>query len=276
MCLPILDVFYLKRKMNNERKYYYKLDALPKKIMPNWVLVKLDILNKERRTKSGIWIASGKEDNGLDTDEVFRQIDRYGTVVMICDRLKFDPKIFHLWSLQWKTKIEIQVGDTVWSRAMGAHDCERFYIDKENNGEKYREYYKLIKYDELIVSKRGDKIIPLNGWILMEPYVNMLSKLLIAPSPYQNRNYGIIKYIGEPNTDYHGNYESTGETHKDQDYIEEIRDTKFWSDDRGLDVKVGQKIMHNFQEIWVESDYVSTFGEKLKICQRRHINAIVE
>lgn len=243
-----------------ERKPYVLLPELPKQIAKNHIIVRLDELNKLRKTKSGIIMTSGLEDDELDGMEVYHQIDRCGTVVMVSE-LYFNPKDPN--GLSWDTEMEVEIGDKVWIRQIDANVAFRFKL-KEGDG---FFYYKMVRYDALNVAKRGEKIIPLNGQVLMTQVVEKSSPLIIQPFTKIIADQGIVKYVGKKNKDYKDNYGvSISGTVKVIDN---------WSDE--VDVEPGDKIQYEMirgipvAEIFLESDYINTFGEKLKICQRRHV-----
>jgi len=242
-----------------ERKYYTKLERLPK--MPNnYVLVKLDVLNKQRETKTGIRMTSGKEDNVLDNTDVFHQIDRYGEVVGLPAYLNFGAG--YLKGLEWDSDLEVKLGDVVWFRQVEGNMADRFEVGGK--------FYKRIKYDQLTVAKRGSEVIALNGHVLMEQIFPKESLFIINPNPKSDKKRGKVKYIGTANRHYQSNYGWFGS---------EVRKVKDWEDVPM--VKKGDVVHYDMakgvdvDEIFLESDYINTFGEKLKICQQRHINCII-
>ena len=238
---------------NIPREEYIEIPNLPRKIMPNHILVKLDVINKNKRTASGIWLASGRPDERLDSTDIYHQIDRVGTVKMVSDVI-FD--INNDEGIDFDTEMELNIGDHVWIRQVEANAAIRLLY----KGEKY----KIVRYDALTVAKRGKKVIPLNGNILMTEVFAPPSKwILMNQIPLAGQ--GKIKYIGTPNKDYKFNYA------KKMSGVVKIGDTK---DD--FDAKVGQKVEYELLpgmklDLYLESDLFGIFGEKIKICQRKDI-----
>jgi hypothetical protein len=238
------------------KRYYLEINKLPESVMPNYVMVKLDGINKDRRTKGGIYITSGRSDDVLDNLEIFNQIDRHGTVVKVPPFLIFEPG--NQFSLAWKTKIEVEIGDRVWMRQIEANVASRVKIGEN--------YYKIVRYDSLNVAKRGDKVIPLNGQVLMQQIFKESSKLIKQPFRINYKDRGIVKYCGTPNEDYIDNYYRKGG---------QIINSEYFTDE-GI-IKEGDIVHYqivenqNMDEIFLESELFPTFGEKVKLCQRRHI-----
>lgn len=84
-----------------------------------------------------------------------------GTIVAHCGPLR--PQ-----RMPWTTQNEIEVGDyCVYSFESAMHAMDethgRVLLDTANNP------YLLIDYEDLFVVKREDKIIPVNGYILVSP-----------------------------------------------------------------------------------------------------------
>ena len=252
-----------------EAKPYELLEKLPRIIADNHVLIKIPQSNKELKTKSGIFLTSGKSDDKLDNNDVFDQIERYGTIVMVSKNF-FDPKSEY--SLRWDTPMEVKVGDTVWIRQIEANVAARFKIKGE--------MYKIVKYDSLNLIKRDKKIIPLNGQIIATCVIAETSKLIETPFKVNIADQGIIRYIGTPNKDYLENWggDINGNITKVGDY----------SDEPYSKIKPNSRVQYqmvkghkNVAEIFIESGYINSFKEKyegvtlignmLKTFQRRHI-----
>lgn len=136
----------------------------------------------------------------------------------------------------WKTTIQVESGDKVWmsysaiSKAFPKDGKDDRIIIVENDvqitggGVKWRGVYILVDYCYLIVAKRGEEIIPLNGQNLVEPIMwselpaTMWPKEL-EPTPMDNNagvlkvhdvfntpapGYGIVVKKAEPNIEYTG------------------------------------------------------------------------
>ena len=183
------------------------------KIQPlnNLVLIKIDkefnnhIKFKESGVKLYIDPSYSKERHSTVTGEVVR----------LPSKLIFnDHKNIN--SMQWLTSIELEIGDKVW--------CNWTAFRKAFDGKKSLSFvcegglYLLINYGDVIVSKRGDDIICLNGYCLVEPILQLdlpenlrdewLNKLLkndsIVPSTINkpSKLYGRVFKLGKPNEEY--------------------------------------------------------------------------
>jgi hypothetical protein len=123
-----------------------------------------------------------------------------GKVLAVPDELIFDRMDFNH-SIEWKTPMDLQVGDTVWCTYMSIKNSMNGNDPKLINGNP------VIPYQSCIVAKRNDSVVCLNGFILVEPIKRGdLSGLLpsyISDSP--NLNVGYIRHIGIRNAEYWDN-----------------------------------------------------------------------
>jgi hypothetical protein len=101
------------------------------------------------------------------------------------------------------TDIEIKKGDKVWVQPIDALNSPELF-DEEGNE------YRLLRYFSLIVAKRKEAIIPLNGRILMSNvYSSKYSPVGLELVRKTNLEIGLakIEYIGTPNKYYcYGKY----------------------------------------------------------------------
>ncbi len=169
------------------------------KIQPlnNLVLIKIDkefndqIVFKESGVKLYFDTSYSKERHSTVT----------GEVVKLPFKLIFnDHKNIN--SMQWLTSIELEIGDKVW--------CNWTAFRKAFDGSKGLRFvcegslYILVNYGDIVVSMRGDDIICLNGYCLIEPVLqldlpeNLRSEWLNKPS----KLYGKVFKLGKPNEDY--------------------------------------------------------------------------
>ena len=93
--------------------------------------------------------------------ELVQNVDRVYEVIVVPRKLS---------PVYWETTVDIEPGDVVWVTPLDALNAPEV---QDENGDEYR----LLSYDELIVAKRGEKVIPLNGNVLM---VNMYTKTIIG------------------------------------------------------------------------------------------------
>ena len=162
----------------------------------NQVLVETVTKNEEKKTASGIWLVT-------DTDwRPAMHTNRQSKVIKLPDSLYYNntprqklpsdaPE-----SLPWDTDMELKVGDMVWHDFMAVHNCPVITTEDEPDKE-----YKLIRYDDIYVAKRGEKIIVLNGYVLCEEVFDKTSALDVEnkrPSFIK----GKVRYMGKPNREY--------------------------------------------------------------------------
>ena len=123
-----------------------------------------------------------------------------GKVLAVPNELIFDRMDF-AHSMEWKTPMDLQVGDTVWCTYMSIKNSMNGNDPKLINGNP------AIPYQSCIVAKRNDSVVCLNGFILVEPIKRGdLSGLLpsyISDSP--NLNVGYIRHLGIHNAEYWDN-----------------------------------------------------------------------
>jgi len=117
-----------------------------------------------------------------------------GKVLEVPDKINYTLKKN---SIDWKTELEIQVGDLVWM----------VYTVVSNPVYRFDKKTILVKYQEIIAVKRGDKKFPVNGYCLLEPLEMELKSEIIIPEHLKklpNRKLGYIAYKGLPNKQYWG------------------------------------------------------------------------
>ena len=111
------------------------------------------------------------------------------------------------WQMPWETTIETQEGDMVWFNYMQTLlSFKKGNYYKGPNGE----LYILVKYSELSVAKRGDEVIPLNGYCLLEPIGSSLNNRaesigLVLPEAAKGQvdnRKAVVAYVGTPNKRY--------------------------------------------------------------------------
>lgn len=120
-----------------------------------------------------------------------------GKVLAVPESIIYDTQNYG-YSMEWDTDMELKVGDTVWCTYMSVKNSMNGNDPKIINGNP------CIPYGSCIVAKRGDEVICLNGYVLIEPVrrddVCGLLPPMIADSP--NLNVGYIRHIGTPNREY--------------------------------------------------------------------------
>lgn len=106
----------------------------------------------------------------------------------------------------WETEVELEIGDEVvvsYQSVVNALKKTSNFITWEG------ELYVIVRYWNIFVGRRGDEIIPVNGFTIMEPVdlemeilKERLSKLnLVLPDKLESikfRQFGRVVYTGEP------------------------------------------------------------------------------
>ena len=130
-------------------------------------------------------------------------LQRMGFIVKQPEKLKYDTGgMPHL--LWWDTDIETKVGDEVWFDYQSALQADVLVVSESGKslpGENL-DYYWVFSYQFLIVAKRQEQTIMLNGYILfLQVNEGLQSKWLELPK-YINKTKGVVKYVGSSNRKY--------------------------------------------------------------------------
>lgn len=160
----------------------------------NYVLVSVS-LTEEFRSSSGLFLGNADWDNA-------GHLTRHGTVVAApCDGLKYMGR--DRYGAEWDTIMQLMPGDEVFWGIMSAFDCPVI-----QDGD---QLFFLVRYHDLIVAKCFDPedqveyLLPLNGYVICEPYMDDRSMSTISLPPVHNKQRGIVKHVGVPNIEYHMN-----------------------------------------------------------------------
>lgn len=164
-------------------------------IPSNGVIVEITERSIDKVTKGGIYIghhedvvfAEGEGSHEADVAEV------WGTLVAQPEELYYNKSYTDY--MPWETAIETKPGDTVWFEYMASVNCDVLVWGK-------RRFY-VLKYSDLYVAKRGEEIIPLNGFCLCEPIKEFHdSKLAEGVTDRYRTDVAIVRHIGRPNDNY--------------------------------------------------------------------------
>lgn len=232
-----------------------KVDELPEIMMPNYVLVKVDLIHTIE--KSGILISgdtsySAKTSQG-ETITPAEYLPRSGTVVAMCEELVFDTEVngkeSEMESLAWETTIEVNVGDKIFFSYFKALSSAKLMYGGD--------MYFAIRYDSIYAVYRDNTPIPVNGWILFEDVEKEFKTSLIIPDTVKKVNTAIGRCVGvsKPNTAYLN---------------------KNLSD--GIEVQVGDicRFLGRLDEakLYLESKMNQTYDRKFFMFQRKDISFI--
>ena len=164
----------------------------------NQILVKRKYKNEDHRTASGIYII---------TDVTFRpalHADRIGEVVMIPPGLFYHKRSYRDYpyggeALPWDCDLELQVGDIVVHTFMNREDIVNIEVEDEPG-----ELYRMMPYDDIYAARRGDEIIPLNGYSLCEEVKKEKPSKIIETVEEKDidQTIGRVAHVGKPNRAY--------------------------------------------------------------------------
>jgi len=176
---------------------------------------------------------------GLFIDTTYKPEDHVeiiNEVIAVPERLKFN---------EWETEMQLKVGDKVWVNYLSIIKGERVQVGGE--------VYVLVPYEKIILTKRGDDIVMLNGYVLIEPVLEETQQsgiIILLKQAKQASQRGYVRHMGIHNKRY------TDESHTDE-----------------IDIKIGDMVglKHGYNSK-LESSYHQTIGDYW-VVQRRNIVA---
>ena len=169
-----------------DRLYDDEIESLEGILLNNFLLIEVeDFVYEKLDLKSGLelWV-----DN---TEQTHQYVVRHGKVTRLPDKFKFwetDKR-----GMQWKTDMQVKVGDIVWFYAITSHSSEKLIYE----GRKFL----LINYEDLYVAKRGEDIIMLNGNVLLTPIYKTV-KALAYEKQELDTTKAVIYKTGKINSEY--------------------------------------------------------------------------
>jgi co-chaperonin GroES (HSP10) len=235
---------------NQEQKanhHKYSVQSIADMRLRNYVLVKKKYRNADAISKAGIVLYQSKYTTNQFLGNV---IDRVFEVVK--NPYKLIPK-------GWVTDIETQPGDEVYIKEMEAANCPIIETPDET--------YYLLNYDALRVIRRGDEIIPVNGFVLMRD-VKKTTKVGSYSKTEVDWPYGEVAHVGKK---LKGIVRKTGDGKK-----------KFVDTDCNIDLEKGDivyigayKGKTDIDKRYLEYSIYSHLDEPYWAIQRRFIDAII-
>jgi len=231
------------------------LDGMTIPYGSNDVIIKITERSKDKRTKGGIYVgynedavyAEGEESHAADVAEVWGEVFRRPKKLFYS---KGDSD-----SMPWDTDIEIQEGDAVWFDYYESVNCDVLECGDD--------VFYVIPYRDLYVVRRGDKIIPLNGYCLCEPIeVTHDSELAINIGAKYRTDKAIVRHRGTPNKRYQPTDAIVG---------------TYNNDDIGVSEGDTVLLRHNFTPYFLERlESIATFSEQpYYVIQRRHMQIVL-
>ncbi len=160
-------------------------------------------------------------------------------------------------SVECDAEMELQIGDTVWFHHNLIENCvDNEEVIKDDSG-----YLVSGNYDMLYMAKRGEEIIPINGWCLVEPVSDEISNKILLPDNLIRQHSlkkGRVAYVGEP--------------------VREYRDETDFRDDE-VKISAGDLIIFlPYSDIPIEYDLHASIDGRQRFyrMQRRDILAVIE
>ncbi len=230
-----------------------------KRTFGSHILIRLDAENDHIKLKGGMTLYI---DNTYDPE---KHATVSGTVFGLPSHLSYTGKPNQ--GMPWLTDMELREGDRVicyYLAIINAFKPEqmRFFV-KDNDR------YVFIPYSSIFVAMRGDEVIPINGYCLVEPCEDpfvadtkkRLEKIgleLVTLDTKSNTNvsFGVVRYMGKPN----------------REYIDE------GNTDEGVEVKVGDTVvLRKVSDIPLQYPLHQKFdgGKTFWRVQRRKILAVL-
>lgn len=168
-----------------------ELEALQVVPESNSVMVRVPYYNRHQKTSSGLFIV-GDEDYKPAT-----HAERWGYVYKVCSKLFYDPPLIN--SMQWETEVEIQEGDEVWFNFNMALHAYTYICDNE--------IYKMLKYQDLYVARRGKEVIPLNGYVVLKEWKPPKKSVFLLEEKADKR-FAVVEHYGSCNKEYSNSHYS--------------------------------------------------------------------
>lgn len=222
----------------------------------NWVVIQPNrgadeiVLNKGTKDEMKFYVDFAYNPN--------KHVPVVGTAVKVPEKINYcnnkrKPGFFN--SLQWKTEMELREGDTVFYNYLAGSTA--LGLEQNNYGQNYTDkrvitvegdsnIYIMVKYDRVYVAKRKDDVIPVNGFMLVEPMDKQyFETFLHIPEMVKNTNkksstYGIVRYKGSR--------------------LEEYHDRPMYKDPSNSELKVGDLVaLNDVSDIPLEWDLHSEF-----------------
>ncbi len=195
----------------------------------------------------------------LDTSfEIGKHAPNKGIVIKVPEKYIYS-KESHINTGDWDTDIEIEEGDLVWFDYLAGIECNQIEC-------KGKLYY-VLPYHTLYVARRAgnytlmadykpsEKVIPLNGYVLLEPIINK-EKFIKFEIEREDAKYAIVAYSGSCNKKY--------------------GDSKYYDDPA---IKAGEMVIYGkVLGLFLEQEEHSSFNEdkRYRAIQRRHLTGILE
>ena len=199
--------------------YQKNIDPTKVRLMNNFVLV------KPTRAHNELDMSNGEKlfiDPSFDKE---KHAPTSGVVVNVPEKLYFGRNQSN--TNEYDVDMELQVGDTIVFHFLTYQTCidRKWFMVLDN------ELYLMVKYDCIFIARRKDKVIPINGWVVVEPLVETIETTIELPDHIKNKSSltkGIVKYLGSPVRNYSWDFDHKSKYGADTDEIK-VGDTVMFS-----------------------------------------------
>lgn len=172
------------------------------KPLNNYIHCNLYRDNRKLTTKSGIMISpyvyEGNE--AMHVNRVFKVVTVPDKFKYYEDKLKKDNQCKNFSSPEWNTDIECVPGDIVFTSKSGGLNAH--YVGSDDVLINYTHIYFLLrKGNDIKIGDDNYDIIPINGYVICEPYREKVS-FLWTPDDDKPIEWGKTLYVGKRNKEY--------------------------------------------------------------------------
>ena len=164
------------------------------KVLFNHVLIRVDRENDELLLSNGLKLY-------LDTSyEKEKHFPRVGVVEQAPEMIYFDREEPRR-SCDFDTEVEIQKGDIVIFHYLAIENSRARYASLKKHVDPKLD---LIPYDTIFVAIREGKVIPVNGYVIVEPLDETFETSLYIPDTARtfSKTKGVVRYISTPLNGY--------------------------------------------------------------------------
>jgi co-chaperonin GroES (HSP10) len=166
---------------NNEKRQEIYLDSI-EGYRPYRGMVLIKPVSKEgATTKAGVIVGFDSDAKYVDEEgsHIADMTSTVGTVIAL-------P--IHHWTEGYTIENELQVGDQVWFNYFSSLHGTDIWVG--------RELYRMVQYSGMVAARRGDQLIILNGYVLLEDVEEKKGSDSIWSPTHKDHTRGIIRFMG--------------------------------------------------------------------------------
>ena len=172
-----------------------KEDLYSLEIVNNKVLVEITETNEDRTSKGGIIL-------GMHMEKIYGEgvASHAADLAPVIGYIHTLPESLYFKrgeedSMPWETEMEVKDGDKVVFDYLDGMNCDELMVDDR--------LFKILDYSALYVAVRGETLIPLNGYCLLEPHLKgTLSEFDIKYGGREDFTRATVKHLAKPNKKY--------------------------------------------------------------------------